>query len=263
MSQVDDCFQKLRAADEKAFIPFVTAGDPNLEFTQKLITRLDQHGANIIEVGFPYSDPIADGPVIQASYQRSLDNKLTVPDIFSAIADVSSTISAPLVAMVSYAIIHRHGLEEFIRDARQAGFSGAIVPDLLVDESAELREVCDANEFSLIQLVTPTTARERALQIAQASSGFLYYVSVAGITGERKELPQDLVDNVSWLRSQTEIPLCIGFGISSPDHVQRLAPVADGLIVGSAIVRRIQADRDDEEMLQEIGEYVDSLRAAM
>jgi tryptophan synthase alpha chain len=150
----------------------------------------------------------------------------------------------PLVTMVSYAIIYRHGLRQYVHDAQAAGVAGAIVPDLLVDESDELAAICKAADFKLIQLVTPTTPRARALRIAQTSTGFLYYVSVAGITGERTELPASLVENVRWLKQHTDLPICIGFGISQPEHVKLLAPVADGLIVGSAIVRRVAAAAD-------------------
>jgi tryptophan synthase alpha chain len=171
----------------------------------------------------------------------------------------------PLVTMVSYAIIFRHGLKQFVEEAQAAGASGAIVPDLLVEESDELAALCRAADFGLIQLVTPTTPRERALRIVRASSGFLYYVSVTGITGERTELPASLIDNVRWLKQNSDLPICIGFGISQPEHVKLLAPVADGLIVGSAIVRRIAAaaDRPPAEGLREIGDYAASLLAAI
>ena len=141
--------------------------------------------------------------------------------------------------MVSYSIIYRQGLEAYVTAARKAGVAGAIVPDLPAEESAALAEVCRRQDFSLIQLIAPTTPRERALRIAERTSGFIYYVSVTGITGERTELPPEILDNVAWLRGQTPLPICIGFGISRPEHVRMLAPVADGLIVGSAIVRRV------------------------
>jgi tryptophan synthase alpha chain len=148
--------------------------------------------------------------------------------------------------------------------ALAAGFSGAIVPDLLVEESESLARICQARNFNLIQLVTPTTPRERALKIAEHSSGFLYFVSVTGITGERTELPPDLVDRVSWLRERTPLPICIGFGISKPEHVRLLAPVSDGLIVGSAIVRMMeQAAKSEPEALKSIEELVSSLMLAM
>jgi tryptophan synthase alpha chain len=167
--------------------------------------------------------------------------------------------------MVSYAIIYRHGLQRYVAEAKAAGVAGAIVPDLLIEEAGDLSEICRREDFSLIQLVTPTTPRDRAIRIAEGSSGFLYYVSVTGITGERTQLPSDLVENVAWLREQTPLPICIGFGVSQPEHVKLLAPVADGLIVGSAIVRRIAqaADRPREEVLREVGEYASSLLAAL
>jgi tryptophan synthase alpha chain len=167
--------------------------------------------------------------------------------------------------MVSYAIVYRHGLEKYVADVQSRGLAGLIVPDLPVEESPQLAKNCTAAGISLIQLVTPTTPRDRALRIAATSTGFLYYVSVAGITGERTQLPPDLVDNVGWLRSQTELPICIGFGITTPEHVKLLAPVADGLIVGSAIVRRIAtaAEKPHSEVLREVGDYVTELLNAL
>ena len=163
--------------------------------------------------------------------------------------------------MVSYAIIHRHGLEKYVEDAMAAGVAGAIVPDLLVDEAGPFSEIFRREDFSLIQLVTPTTPRDRALRIAASSTGFLYYVSVTGITGERQALPDEVTENVAWLRSQTDLPICIGFGISQPEHVRLLSPVADGLIVGSAFVRRMAtaADRSHADVLKEIGDFASSL----
>lgn len=265
MSAIDELFKKLRGENRKAFIPFITAGDPDLAFTVDTLQELDRRGASICEVGIPYSDPIADGPVIQASYTRALESKIKLASIFEEIGKAHSEISAPLVTMVSYAIIYRHGLERYVAEAKQSGFAGAIVPDLLVEESAPLADICRREDFSLIQLVTPTTPRERQVRIAESTTGFLYYVSVTGITGERTELPPDLTDNVAWLREQTNLPICIGFGISRPEHVKLLAPVADGLIVGSAIVRRMEnpADKSRSEVLAELGDYVETLVAAL
>jgi len=246
-------------------MPFVTAGDPDLAFTAEVIRELDRRGSSMCEVGIPYSDPIADGPVIQASYTRALAHKIKVPAILEMLRGVSGQVKMPLVTMVSYAIVHRYGLAKFVADAQRAGVAGAIVPDLLVEEADELARICKAADFSLIQLVTPTTPRERAVRIARSSTGFLYYVSVTGITGERTALPVTLVDNVAWLRTQTDLPICIGFGISQPEHVKRLAPVADGLIVGSAIVRRVAeaATKPREAVLGNVGSYAASLLAAL
>src|SRR5262245_38602070 len=265
MPTIDDLFNKLRREKRKALMPFVTAGDPDLEFTAAVIRELVARGSHLCEVGIPYSDPIADGPVIQASYTRALTYKIKLAEILKTLSQAAPKVSMPLVTMVSYAIAYRHGLERYVKEAKQAGIAGAIVPDLLVEESGPLAKICRAADFSLIQLVTPTTPRERALRIAEASTGFIYYVSVTGITGERRELPPDLIENVGWLREKTPLPICIGFGISTPEHVRLLAPVADGLIVGSAIVRRIAttAGQPRTEAVAEVGQYVSELLGAL
>src|SRR5436305_3181895 len=164
MSQIDQLFADLRRQKRKAFMPFVTAGDPDLEFTADVIRELDRRGCSLCEVGIPYSDPIADGPVIQASYTRALGHKIKVQAILDMLRGVSSQVQMPLVTMVSYAIVYRYGLKKYVADAQRAGVAGAIVPDLLVEEANELAAICRAADFSLIELVTPTTPRERAIQ---------------------------------------------------------------------------------------------------
>jgi tryptophan synthase alpha chain len=252
-------------------MPFITAGDPDLATTAALITELVARGAHMIEVGVPYSDPIADGPVIAASYTRALKKGITLRAILQTVRTLRAETSggpltaAPLVTMVSYAIVHRHGIDRYLQDVVLSGIDGLIVPDLPVEEGGELSQKAKESDVSLIQLVTPTTPRERAIRIAQSTTGFLYYVSVAGITGERTTLPPDLVENVAWLRTQTDLPVCIGFGISRPEHVRMLAPVADGLIVGSALVRRLAeiGNRPKMEVVKDIGGFVDELAHAI
>ncbi len=264
MSSIDAVFKKLRADGRKALMPFVTAGDPDLDFTAAVLKELVASGGDLCELGIPYSDPIADGPVIQASYTRALAKKIKLAQIFAMLAKTAPQLSAPVVTMASYAIIYRHGAERYVAEAQQAGVAGAIVPDLPVDEAESLAAICRKADFSLIQLVTPTTPRDRALKIAANSTGFLYYVSVTGITGERTQLPEDLLENVAWLRGQTPLPICIGFGISQSEHVKLLAPVADGLIVGSAIVRRMaDAEKKRKDVLADVGRFVAELRTAL
>jgi tryptophan synthase alpha chain len=262
---IERLFQELRRQKRKALMPFVTAGDPDLSFTAAVIRELVARGCHLCEVGIPYSDPIADGPVVQASYTRALAHRIQLAEIMKTLGEVAPQVTAPLVTMVSYAIVHRYGLEKYVGGVAEHGLGGLIVPDLPVEESAQLADICRRSEISLIQLVTPTTPRERAVRIAATSTGFLYYVSVAGITGERTALPPLLVDNVGWLRTQTDLPICIGFGISRPEHVKLLAPVADGLIVGSAIVRRIAeaGAKSREQVLRDVGLFADHLLAAM
>jgi tryptophan synthase alpha chain len=265
MSAIDQLFAKLKDAGQTALMPFITAGDPDLEFTAELLAELAERGCHLCELGIPYSDPIADGPVIQASYTRALSRHVKLDDVLQMLGRTTPDLAAPVVTMVSYAVVYRHGVARYVQDAQAAGVAGLIVPDLPVEESQPLVDVCRAADLSLIQLVTPTTPRDRALRIAAASTGFLYYVSVVGITGERTALPAELLDRVGWLREQTPLPICIGFGISTPQHVQTLASVADGLIVGSAIVRRIAdaAQRPRGEIVREVGDYVQSLLAAL
>jgi tryptophan synthase alpha chain len=265
MSAIDSVFDERRAADRTALIPFITAGDPDLSFTADVLRRLADAGASVCEVGVPYSDPIADGPIIQASYTRALEDGISIEGLLGTLGKVAPTLSTPLVTMVSYAIVLRNGAEHYVEAAKEAGVAGAIIPDLPVDEAGQFAAICRAADISLIQLVAPTTPRERALRIAETSSGFLYYVSVTGITGERSTFPAELVENVAWLRAQASLPVCVGFGISTAEHVRQLAPVADGLIVGSAIVRRIaqSESKPRDQVLEEVGEFVASLAAAL
>jgi tryptophan synthase alpha chain len=270
MNPIDALFRQLRGQGRKAFMPFVTAGDPDLIATRKLLEALPAHGADLVEIGFPYSDPIADGPVIQASYTRALNSGVRLEEIFKTIADVSIAPAfakgrVPLVGMISYSLVQRRGLDTFLTRALAAGLSGAIIPDLPVDEAVELSKAAAAKEFKLIQLVTPTTPRERAVRIARASTGFLYYVSVTGITGARDKLPDELMTQLRWLRTQTDLPICVGFGISKPEHVRLLREVADGVIVGSALVRFLEqaGNRPIAEVVSDIGALTRSLAQAL
>ncbi|MSU76851.1 MAG: tryptophan synthase subunit alpha [Gemmataceae bacterium] len=269
MDPIDELFIRLKTAGRKAFIPFLTAGDPDLAGTAHLLRESARRGASLIEIGFPYSDPIADGSVIQASYTRALNKGVTVDAIFAMIKDYRDKArqlkenDVPLVAMVSYSIVHYRGIERFILDAKSAGFSGAIVPDLPVDEADELARLAGQHDFKLIMLVTPTTPRERAMRIARLSTGFLYCVSVVGITGERSQLPPDLLESLAWLRTQTALPMCVGFGISTPDHVRVLRDSADGVIVGSAIVRKLGAAKPIDEIAKDVGDLVTQLMDAL
>ncbi len=271
MNRIDALFHRLRAEGRRALMPFITAGDPDLVTTAALITEMVARGAHMVEIGIPFSDPVADGPVISASYHRALTRGVKLDHILQTLrtlraeSEFGPVSAAPIVTMVSYAIIHRTGVDAYLDRAALAGVDGLIVPDLPVDESEGLLEKATAQGLKLIQLVTPTTPRDRALQIARTTTGFLYYVSVAGITGERTAIPAELTDNVAWLRSQTGLPICIGFGISTPEHVRQLAPVADGLIVGSALVRRLvdAENRPRNEVVQGIGQFVGELAEAL
>jgi tryptophan synthase alpha chain len=239
-TRIEKTFADLKAAGRMAFMPFVTAGDPRMDATVTLIRELARRGVDLIEVGFPYSDPIADGPVIQASYTRALNNGLHVSDIFAGIAALKGEKLPPLVAMVSYALVFRNGAQEFFRRAQEAGFSGLIIPDLPGDEAGDVADAVRAQGLDLIQLVSPTTPPDRAERILKAASGFVYCISVAGTTGVRQALPEELQAQLRDLRQKTDLPLAVGFGISRPEQVESLRGLADGVIVGSAMVRLLE-----------------------
>ena len=270
MNPIDALFVRLRTEGKKAFMPFLTAGDPDLQTTAKLVTELCRQGANLVEIGFPFSDPIADGPVVQASYNRALTRGLRIEDVFNTLRRLTDApdhraYAVPLVSMISYSLVQRRGPSQFLDLAQAAGLDGAIVPDLPIDEAGELIRAAAERDFKLIQLITPTTPRDRAVRIAQHSTGFIYYVSVTGITGERDRLPPELLGQLGWLRGQTDLPICVGFGISKPEHVRMLREVVDGVIVGSAIVRRLEqaGTKTQAELLSDIGDLVRSLSEAL
>lgn len=247
-------------------MPFLAAGDPDLATTDRVIRELASAGADLIEVGFPYSDPIADGPVIQSSYTRALSKRLKLKDIFDCVAAVSGQVGSPLVAMVSYAIIFRTGTDSFVKQAREAGFSGLIVPDLPGDEAAEFAALVSGHGMDLIQLVAPTTPPDRAAKILKNAAGFVYCIAVAGTTGAREILAPQLADMLKSLRNQTTLPLAVGFGISRPEQVEQLRGLADGVIVGSAIVRHLEALSTDpsktDEAIQQLVLYASSIAHA-
>jgi len=233
-----------------ALMPFIPAGYPDLPTTAACIVALEQSGATLIEIGFPFSDPIADGPTIQESFTEALKKHLKVADIFAMVRQVRKTVSLPLVAMVSYSIVFRYGVQRFAADAKAAGFDGLILPDLPPPEAQKICQTIWAAGLETILLVAPTTSPARRMEIVKLCTGFVYYLSVSGITGERTQLPADLAANVTELKMTTDVPVCVGFGISTAAHVSQLSQIADGAIVGSAMVKR---------MKQHLGEGADSI----
>ena len=267
------CFAERRAAGKRTLVPFITAGYPDLEATEALLGDFAPRGVSVCELGIPFSDPVADGPVIQASYTEALAAGISSDAIFEMVrrfrrsaADLKSEISdlrsrMALVAMVSYSIVFRHGVEAYLSSAAEAGFDGLIVPDLPLEEAAVFEAAASAAGLCNIMLVAPTTPADRRLEIARHSRGFLYFISVAGITGERKQLPESSLAAVAELRTHTDLPICIGFGVSDPQAVAHVCETADGAIVGSAIVHRITdaKDKPREQLVREVGDFVSAL----
>jgi tryptophan synthase alpha chain len=248
-------FAALRAEGQIALMPFLTAGYPDLAATEACLPAMEAAGASLIEVGFPFSDPIADGPVIQESYTVALAKGLKVADVFESVRRARPRVSIPLVSMVSYSIVYRYGVDRFVATAKEAGIDGLILPDLPPPEAEGICERVRAGGLDTILLVAPTTTPQRRAEIARLSSGFVYYLSVSGITGERESLPADLAGNVREMKGLTDKPVCVGFGISKAAHVAGLRGVADGAIVGSAVVKRMRSRLHDGSDLiaQEVG----------
>jgi len=262
VSRIDQAFARLRARGERALIPYFVAGDPSLETTGRLIEEADARGADVIEVGMPFSDPLADGPTIQRAVVRALERGTSLYRLLPVLAQVSRRIRAPLVVMTYLNPLHRYGLEQVTRDLAHAGAAGLIVPDCPIDESGPLGRAAAAAGLDLVALATPTSGPERLRRIARASRGFVYLVPLTGITGERTELPPDLVRLVRDLRAVTTKPIGVGFGISSPKQVAAVVRHADGAIVGSAIVRLVEGHADDPDLVTKVGEFIGSLKAA-
>ena len=240
LEHIRDTFKPLADRRRAAFMPFLAAGDPDLAATSELILAMQRSGADLLELGVPYSDPLADGPIIQDSFTRALAKDIHVADVLDAVARARSAgATLPVLTMVSYSLVYRYGAERYVNDCLRVGVDGLIVPDLAVEESDLLRGLVERAGLALVFLVTPTTPRQRELRILESSTGFIYCVSVVGITGERDSLPETLTSQVRRLRSETSLPVCVGFGVSRPDQASRVGTLADGVIVGSALVRCI------------------------
>lgn len=263
-----DTFKQLRQKRRKALIPFIMGGEPSLSTLGSLLLTLEDAGADLIEVGIPFSDPLADGPVIQGASSRALARGATPPKVLDAIAAVRHRLKAPVVALcywnpiIQFGANGQAGVGEFIRTARSAGVSGVIVPDLPVEEGDALRAAA-RGEFATIFLAAPTSPPARLRMIARASEGFIYYVSVTGTTGERRELPPTLLHGVRQIKLLTTKPVCVGFGISTPAQAHLVARVADGVIIGSALVRVIEQARSRGSAVRAAGSFVRRLRRAV
>lgn len=255
--------RRLAAAKHGALLPYLTGGYPDLDATAEWIRRFDAKGITGIEIGFPYSDSIADGPVIQDSFYRALAGGLKIDQLFEMVASVRSQVDVALIAMVSFSIVRRIGVEVFVRRAGDSGFDGLIIPDVPFEEADDVSTATATAGLCHVMLVAPTTSPQRAEEIARHSTGFVYQVAARGITGERDKLPDDLRTRVEHLRAVADKPVCVGFGISNAAHVRQVCEVADGAIVGSAIIRRItealDANEKRESIVETIAEFVDEL----
>jgi tryptophan synthase alpha chain len=263
MNRIQQKFQELRQNRQKALIPFITAGDPSLAMTEELVHAFEQKGADIIELGVPFSDPLADGPTIQAASQRALKNGVTLPKILDTVARIRQKSQVPVCLMTYYNPIFHYGEEKFVKAARAKGVDGLIIPDLPPEEAGVLVKAARAQEIATIFFVAPTTSPARMKKVLKASTGFVYFVSVAGVTGARDGVPSSVRQKVKQAQKLTQKPICVGFGISTPKQVQRIASFADGVIVGSAIINEIVKRAHQKNCVPAVARYVAKLRQGL
>ncbi len=263
MSRIADTFKRLKVEGRRGLIPFVTAGHPDLPTTRSLLPALQRAGADLIELGIPFSDPIADGPVIQRSSQRALTNGVTLRDVLSLIADVRSELHVPLVLFSYVNPVLQFGLDKFAREAANVGVDGVLLSDLSLEESVQFREKLSANLIDLILLAAPTSTEERLRRIAESASGFIYAVSRTGVTGARDDLSDEAEELVRRLRQFTSLPVGVGFGISTAEQVAQVWKYAEAAVVGSAIVKEIEANAGRPDLVEQVEEFVRSLAPAV
>jgi tryptophan synthase alpha chain len=256
-SRITGTFKEISRKNGRAFIPYIMAGDPNIKRTGELIRVLEDCGADIIELGVPFSDPLADGPTIQQAAQRALDEGVTLSTVIGLVAEIRITTQIPIILMTYYNPIFKYGEERFVRDATAAGVDGIIVPDLPPDEAGNLMKYSRKSGLDTIFLLAPTSTEDRILKVARASKGFIYYVPITGITGSQLSLDVSVESHIARIRKVSDKPIAVGFGISTPEEAAALSRFADGVIVGSAIVKRVQAPDS------ELKNYLLSLRNAI
>jgi len=269
LNRIEKIFYKLKKNNKNALIPFITAGDPDILTTELIIKKFIDEGADVIEIGHPFSDPLADGPVIQESSQRALLNNVNTSDILGMVKRLREyNNDVPFVLMGYFNPVYQYGLKKFAQDAKDAGIDGTIIPDLPMEEADEWVSEASKNDISNILLIAPTTPIERAKKIALKSKGFIYYVSIAGITGARTTLPPELEQGLKNIKAITGNPVCVGFGISRPEQVESLSKVADGIIIGSAIIKILEKNlifqenkyKANDILVEEIGRFIKSLK---
>ncbi len=255
MNRIKDAF-----SHGKAFIPFITCGDPDLETTAKVVREAVKNGADLIELGIPFSDPTAEGPVIQGANIRALAGGVTTDKVFDLVKDLRGDVKIPLVFMTYANVVFSYGAERFISTCKEVGIDGIILPDLPYEEREEFEPVCQKYGVALIPLIAPTS-ENRIAMIAKAAEGFIYVVSSLGVTGERKEITTDIGAIVKVIRENTDVPCAVGFGISTPEQAKKMSALSDGAIVGSAIIKIIE--KHGKDAAPYVGEYVKSMKDAM
>lgn len=259
MNRIDQKFKELHAHKKKAFIAFITAGDPDLKTTEQLVLAFGKAGVDIVELGVPFSDPLADGPTIQAASQRALKKHINLKSILAAVKRIRQKSQIPIALMTYYNPVFHYGEERFARKAKACGVDGLIIPDLPPEEGHNLIRAARQNGLATVFFLAPTTTPRRMKHIVNASTGFIYYVSLTGVTGARQQLPASLTQQVRLAKRLTRKPVCVGFGVSTPAQVRAVAKTADGVIVGSAIVNAIDKNKGKKQLVFNVARFVRKL----
>lgn len=262
MNRIDLKFEELKKQNKKALIPFVTAGDPSLESTVNIVLEMDKKGADIVEIGIPYSDPLADGPIIQGSSQRAIERGAKIKNIMEVVKKIRDKSDIPLVYLVYYSSIFKYGLEEFIFKASDCGIDGIIIPDLPIEERNDIINISKKYGIYLIPLVAPTS-KKRIKEIAGLGAGFVYCVSKNGVTGVGEQIKTDIKEYMELVGSYTKLPKALGFGISGPDMAKKFKPYCDGIIIGSAIVNMIYKCENEKDILEKVGTFISKMKESL
>jgi len=263
MISVSEAFENCRRQNQKALIPYLTAGFPDDELFVVLLKEFVKAGADLLEIGIPFSDPVADGKSIQYSSQKALENGITIEKTFQLLQAFEERHRIPLILMSYYNPIFAYGISRFARQAKKMGVSGLIIPDLIPEEGKSVERLCQRNGLDLIYLLAPTSTPPRRQMIIQRSRGFVYLVSVTGVTGERERLPSSLNSWIRQVKKKSRLPVCVGFGISNPQQAQSIASVADGVIVGSAIIEIIRNQSSPKVIIEKTKEFIHQLKERM
>ena len=260
MNRIEQKFKELKSVRKKAFIAFITAGYPNLSVTENLVKEFDAVGVDIVELGVPFTDPMADGPIIQEASQHALKHGVRLADILNLVENVRAKVNLPICLMTYFNPVFCFGQERFVKEAVGAGVDGVVIPDLPFEESKDLLWFANRGNLDVIQFLAPTSTMKRIKMITRAARGFIYYVSLTGTTGARKTLPQDLKENLLMIKKHTGKPVCAGFGISTSAQVKEISRVCDGVIVGSAIVKKIKENIGSPDLVRKTGSFIKALK---
>lgn len=259
MNRIDQTFGNLKKQGKKAFVAYITAGDPTLDISKRLMQQMQDCGVNLLELGIPFSDPLADGAVNQKAAERALKAGTSVKKIMAAIRDLRKTSQIPVILFTYLNPILKYGLESFSIDARKSGVDGVLILDMPPEEGGEVGQLFQKQNIHLIYLIAPTSTPERIKTITEHTAGFIYYVSRMGVTGVQDKIQENIPDRVNLIQQRTSLPIVVGFGISKPDHVKQISRIADGVVVGSAIVQKIDHHQNDSDIVETVSKFIRQL----